>query len=360
MILNIYRFQNQAHEKELMESDPTLPTLNSQNKKSLHSKIHKIKNKNHQEEVVDMIPTSDSPLFLVYHIAFIGRWRNIVKTHAHKILTSSILSSDQFQKLTITCVGDQRLFEEYIDFDLFSDVVDGDNKIEIIHSSTNVSKFERPGIEKVIEIANNNPTSRIGYFHSKGVTRKKDEVKDWVDYMLYILLEHYPFAIQKLDAGFDIVGVNFYPIKKNKCSNKNCFWGNFWWSRADYISSRLTIPLHESDRHEYEFYIGYGRPLKVWEFSHLNVDLKDDPIKRKDYVGCEHKGRSFIFSSKVPLHGEHYETLKEKEEREKKEKEEAEEEEKGNKKSIGKSKRKENPDKKKKPQRLDDDPDIKK
>jgi hypothetical protein len=92
------------------------------------------------------------------------------------------------------------------------------------------------------------------YCHNKGMssfgTHITSALKDWKNYMLYFNVEKWKDCVEKLDEGYDCVGVNWLrgenlsgiDFKKEHNFLANHFAGNFWWANAKYIRT-LSDPL---------------------------------------------------------------------------------------------------------------------
>jgi hypothetical protein len=116
--------------------------------------------------------------------------------------------------------------------------------------------FERAGIRKVWELAQDGKYDFIGYWHLKGVTKASNRaLLDWRDYMMYFFLQG-PGCI--IGTGFDSCGVNFH---KNPWPH---YSGNFWWARREHILTRPE-PLPREDRFYWESWLAPSKPLCLHE-----------------------------------------------------------------------------------------------
>lgn len=114
------------------------------------------------------------------------------------------------------------------------------NKYTVINYSDNTSLFEYPSLNKIKQIAVDNPDSYILYLHTKGIThtgQALNNVKDWNNMMLYFLVEKYDECFQQLNKEYDTVGCNFFIAANHvNYSYPDHYSGNFWWSKASYIN----------------------------------------------------------------------------------------------------------------------------
>jgi hypothetical protein len=115
----------------------------------------------------------------------------------------------------------------------------------------------------------------VGYIHTKGLVNGFENpcISDWVDYMLYFVVEQMDACIKYITDGYDAVGVDWVDVP-----NKH-FSGNFWWGSSDYIKSlpdidppNFWIDRCPSHRHLAEFWIGANNPkVKCLHQSGINV-----------------------------------------------------------------------------------------
>ena len=122
----------------------------------------------------------------------------------------------------------------------------GEN-VDIIEYSDNISLFEIPTINILHSFCVRNPESKVLYLHTKGVSYKTvpEPVVDWRNMMLYFLINN--DCIKLLDE-YDIVGCNYLgnPYHPH-------FSGNFWWTRASYVSK--LRPIRTTVKHDAEWWI---------------------------------------------------------------------------------------------------------
>ena len=145
-----------------------------------------------------------------------------------------------------------------IPFDLFSivfinnigkPIFYNNPKIVITNYSEDIRLFEVPTINKLHSFSLNNKGFNILYLHTKGVTNQSIEVNDWIDMMLYFLINQN--ALDKL-KNVDTVGCNYindgFPPHWS---------GNFWWAKSNYIAK---LPKCKKEYHEPEFWLHQLNP----------------------------------------------------------------------------------------------------
>ena len=154
-------------------------------------------------------------------------------------LMEKIKNFDVFEKIFINNIGKpiQNNFE----------------KVELTNYSDDKLLFEIPTINKIKQFSEQNPDCNILYIHTKGVSFPDDyqEEKDWVDMMLYFLLD---FSCIKLLETYDTLGCNY------DSSPKTHYAGNFWWAKSSYLK---TLNLIE----------GFNKnDAEMWLLSNKNVN----------------------------------------------------------------------------------------
>lgn len=167
----------------------------------------------------------------------------------------------------------------------------------IRNECTDVTKYEFPTLEMLREFAIRNPEYYILYLHTKGVSRNIDSVKDWRACMLYFMVEKYLTCVNQL-LKFQTCGINYMigPMPH--------YQGNFWWARADYISTlcpvRNTPDISHlkdtgngfSERHKAEMWLMTGNPRVSNIYHHkLNPYIKCNPPKNYKYELLQRRER---------------------------------------------------------------------
>jgi hypothetical protein len=122
--------------------------------------------------------------------------------------------------------------------------------------------------------AKDNQDTYILYMHTKGASRYYNCTNDWRLLMEYYTIDNYKTCIKLLDAGADMVGVNLHPGPVPHYS------GNFWWAKANYISSLPPISFESKNgnpaRMNAEFWPVSGTGI----FECLHYSKCDHYIKR--------------------------------------------------------------------------------
>jgi hypothetical protein len=106
------------------------------------------------------------------------------------------------------------------------------------------------------------------FLHQKGVTKNAEPLmRDWRHLMSYFNIEKWKECVEKMDEGYDTVGVNW----KGEGEPPH-YSGTYWWAKSSYIK-KLPFLKKPSDngnqcqffhtynyRFEGEFWIGLGKP----------------------------------------------------------------------------------------------------
>jgi hypothetical protein len=145
-------------------------------------------------------------------------------------------------------------------------------KYEVINYSENTQLFENPTINLIKDFSEKNPNSYILYIHTKGVRYNPNDTKenDWIDYMLYFLVDQYKNCISILDNNYDTVGCNYNrdidgtvdgwnfndPLK-----HPSHYSGNFWWVNSNYSKTLPLLSIENPERMAPEFWLFKNNPV---------------------------------------------------------------------------------------------------
>jgi hypothetical protein len=140
-------------------------------------------------------------------------------------------------------------------------------KYEVINHSNNILLFENPTINFMQDFSQNNPNSYILYIHTKGVRYNPNDNKenDWIDYMLYFLVEQHKLCISILDNNYDTVGCNsWYDVYKDFYATTHPpphYSGNFWWANSNYLRTLPLLSIDNPERMAPEFWLFKNNPI---------------------------------------------------------------------------------------------------
>jgi hypothetical protein len=192
------------------------------------------------------------------HIALLDGW--FEKVHKYISLINSSGLFNIVNNIYLCFVG-----EGTIDMSNFSDNIR--NKICIKRVSNNLTDFELPTQKLLYDFCSNNKDSYILYIHTKGVGKDINLcIEDWIDYMLYFLIEKYTdvfeYLLTKSTVGVDL-----------RTEPTLHYSGNFWWAKSSYIATlpdplvfnnlvKYPNPLN-SERHNQEFWICFIKGLDI-------------------------------------------------------------------------------------------------
>lgn len=127
--------------------------------------------------------------------------------------------------------------------------------------------------------------ANVLYLHSKGASRPGNvNVKSWVDYMEYFLIEKWNQCITALEQ-YDTCGVNLqdYPGKH--------YSGNFWWATSNFIKKlkrfdvlNCGVPYYAHDPRAYcEFWLLDNNFYTAHSFHNSNIDHYGSTYERSKY-----------------------------------------------------------------------------
>ena len=110
-------------------------------------------------------------------------------------------------------------------------------KYTVVNYSHDTALFEYPSLNKNKQFAAQEPNSYILYLHTKGISFNNNlNINDWINMMLYFLVEKHNECINKLMQGYETIGCNY--IDKDYLNNpiSKHYSGNFWWAKSSYIN----------------------------------------------------------------------------------------------------------------------------
>jgi hypothetical protein len=114
---------------------------------------------------------------------------------------------------------------------------------------------------KHFSLENGTENANILYIHTKGVRYSKDDQKenDWIDLMMYFLVEKYQTCLDRLAQNFDAVGCNYYCVPSRNIPPH--FSGNFWWARSSYLKNVADVDESLQDRNTSEYWLFRNNPV---------------------------------------------------------------------------------------------------
>jgi hypothetical protein len=139
-----------------------------------------------------------------------------------------------------------------------------EENIVIIEHSNDTTLYEIPTINLMHSFCVRNPKSKVLYLHTKGISYHTvpQSIVDWRNMMLYFLINN--DCIKILD-NHDIVGCNY---SENPHPH---FSGNFWWTRASYIT--MLKPIETNVKHDAEWWIFSDNKLNPTYYSLHNSNI---------------------------------------------------------------------------------------
>ena len=138
-----------------------------------------------------------------------------------------------------------------------------------------------------------NRDCNILYLHTKGISHinnlltQQNNIKNWVDMMLYFLVEKFELCIDKLNNN-DAVGCNYYTTPEEAyhlaCGGQVflAFSGNFWWSKSNFIKTLPKLNISENiNKYDAELWLCKNNPtVHILHNSHVNHYLQNYPRER--------------------------------------------------------------------------------
>ena len=138
-------------------------------------------------------------------------------------------------------------------------------KVCILQHSSNPYLYEIPTLNRMTEFSKKYPECNLLYLHNKGISYSDDyqQVNDWIDMMLYFLIDKHEVCMHHLNEGTQVVGSNYSETPKNH------FSGNFWWTKASYFQS---LPkMLNNIKAEGEYFLFRNKPT-YFEIHHSGIN----------------------------------------------------------------------------------------
>ena len=217
------------------------------------------------------------------HIPELPTWQTIFVEMLEKMDSSGLI--DEMDEINLCLNGTLSTMEIPL-----LPLLRSSDKIRIRHVNGDPHKWEWPTINQLkLDADASEELHYVGYAHLKGITRPTDQKTiDWRRHLTYWGIERWRDSVDKLDEGFELVGVNWLDHPWPHLS------GNTWWANTNYIrrlpllqdpatvvwgtKSKLLKPDIVLDpgnvRYECEAWVGQGRP-HVYEIhsSHNKADV---------------------------------------------------------------------------------------
>jgi len=152
-----------------------------------------------------------------------------------------------------------------------------------------IKLYEFPTLESIHNFSIKHNDYFILYLHTKGVSKPtNNQVADWRNCMLFFMVEKWQNCINKLNEGYDVVGINHITTPLPH------FQGNFWWAKSSYINKlihpqNIQLPVNSdidkcewNHRHKAEAWVCTNNPIIYCPYNHdINPYTQTNP--RKNY-----------------------------------------------------------------------------
>lgn len=219
----------------------------------------------------DYCTKPDLPVYLYYHVACIENWKEIMSRMLFKLKHSGLY--DTISKINCTILGNN--------YDI-DDPIFKDPKIFIRFHSSDLSLYERPTLNGILDDAINSEPHYVLYCHSKGVKHYNSEttynnVYNWCEYLAYFNIYKYNKCIEELNNGADTVGCNLQEL-----GAPLHYSGNFWWARSSHISKLSKIVDNYYNTPEFWVTSISGKYCNLWTSG---VNHYNEPYESVLYEG---------------------------------------------------------------------------
>lgn len=205
---------------------------------------------------------------VVYHVACMGNWREVIREQFELLVESGLVSAlkECGDTVGITHVGHSLV-------DVLAEADRLDVPVRVVRSDPNVSHYETFAMLEIERLAKIENTSRpILYMHTKGVSSPDDGIKvKWRKVMGFQVVSKWMENVKLIRDGwkYDAVGFNWWS------HGEQHFSGTFWMARADWIR-RLPdfVGYHHAkrlERYSCELWIGAAQYCRAYSRGVSNV-----------------------------------------------------------------------------------------
>lgn len=172
----------------------------------------------------------ERPIYIFYHIATIGRWKEIVKEQMNILINSGLY--DKCEGIWYGCNCEKCPSELSTFFKPY-------DKVRPLPGALipDQKTYENGTVNAMLDFLRDKDPGYVFYMHSKGVTARHPSQEGWRQYMMYWNVRKYHICIDLLSRGFNTTGV---------CHTKlpliyEHYSGNFWWARSEYLLKKPKI-----------------------------------------------------------------------------------------------------------------------
>ena len=156
-------------------------------------------------------------------------------------------------------------------------------RFKIVNISSDKNLFEIPVLNLIQKYASDsrNSNANILYLHTKGVSYDKSlqTVNDWIDYMLYYLVERHEDCVEILNT------TDIKTLGCNKSQSPHLHYsGNFWWSKSSYIKELDVITSNKKADAEWWLLSKNGLHKSLRD---SNINHYEQVYPRKLYTSSE-------------------------------------------------------------------------
>lgn len=180
------------------------------------------------------------------------------------------------------------------------------DKFKICNYSDNPVLYEIPTINKIHQFSKENTNYNILYLHTKGISYddNKQKENDWIDMMLYFIIDRFKLCVEKMSSGIQAVGCNYYDDEM-KIRNPKHFSGNFWWANSQYISELPSL-IEKTDNvnpTDAEYWLCQNNP-SIYEPHNSKINHYMDVYPSNNYCSSDIQPKivdCFIFYNELEM-----------------------------------------------------------
>jgi hypothetical protein len=211
---------------------------------------------------------------------------NIIEEQLNTIRNSELY--DLLDKVNCCLVGDDQM--NFIH--LFQKIPRYGDKFKVSKTGFKDTSYERFTLNHMKD--NIKEDGLYLYLHSKGVTKTtNDNIKDWRRCMEFFLIKNAKKCIEKLNEGYDTVGIMKHPWAPHPH-----YSGNFWWATGNYLKKLFNEKQIMSDYTGPEMFVLSNNP-KAYDFYPIHH-------KNPEYNGYYQRLPESMYTEEIDQKQERY------------------------------------------------------
>jgi hypothetical protein len=226
-------------------------------------------------KLIKNIDLDYKPIIILYY-AFLNNdknWKDMITQQIYDIMRTKIY--EVLYKFHVVLLGKKNDIDELKNY-----LIQNYKNVELEFTEVYENKYEFPAIQKIKELAIENPDKLFIYSHSKGMVNHNPSSER-------TMIEKILTRKTVLDWETTLFIFETYPeIKKAGLSpaEGGWVWFNFWWARGSYITECKSLEkkeyYEESERFECEGWLGDGSKTwkDIYSLTRKLIHIPSDPL----------------------------------------------------------------------------------